>query len=836
MVRGLSWRRRAARAVLWAEAAARAFWAPAALLASLLAACLTGLPGSLPAVPHGLFLVAGVLGLGWLTRQGLRRLEHPDQAQADRRLERDSGLPHRPLQVLEDRPAGAAESLLWQAHRARALSALGKLRLRGPSPGLAARDPYALRIGAMLLLASGVVVAGPQAGLLFGRSFGFSLGPAGPAPVLQAWIEPPAYTGLAPIFLTPDHRDVDVPDGSKLTVSLTGGYFTPHLAIAGHGAPFRALGPASWQAVSLLHHSGQLRIIRFFHTAGLWKLGILPNTPPSIAWNTAPGQADKSLETRLPWKVAQRWGVAALHAELRPAGQPKLPSITIPIPLPGTPRAASGVAIADLEANPYAGVEMEAELAGRDVSGQAGASAVEKFVLPARVFHDGLARAIADVRRRLALHPHARGEAADDIDALTGAPGQRARHAGIVVNLAAAAALLRDDGSDAGLAEAQDRLWTAALALDGALPDEGEKALAQAREDMRRALDERQRGKIGDSELARKMAELRRAVGQRLAEIARHALQKGQLKPVDPHLQKYSSPLLDHLMKQLEQALREGRMEDAKRRLAELEKTLDKLKSARVLSPEEARQAAQARRQAKQATGAAQDLVQREGQLMDHVQARAPLTPKMPPRPSMWGQDAPPPPDPDQLEANRDGQLQDRRVEGAMSRALDALKQGFAASGGKVPKNLDDASHDMQQAQEALQAGDDPAARAAEGKAVSDLQKGGRDMARQMQQNSELAIAPGGRDQGEEMGADEDGQGDEPGGDQSADGKRDPLGRQVGGTGGRATDDGSVHVPTAIEEGRSRAIQEELRRRGADRERPPRELDYIDRLLKPFSD
>jgi hypothetical protein len=37
-----------------------------------------------------------------------------------------------------------------------------------------------------------------------------------------------------------------------------------------------------------------------------------------------------------------------------------------------------------------------------------------------------------------------------------------------------------------------------------------------------------------------------------------------------------------------------------------------------------------------------------------------------------------------------------------------------------------------------------------------------------------------------------------------------------------------------MEQGRSRAIQEELRRRGADRARPKRELDYIDRLLKPF--
>ena len=37
-----------------------------------------------------------------------------------------------------------------------------------------------------------------------------------------------------------------------------------------------------------------------------------------------------------------------------------------------------------------------------------------------------------------------------------------------------------------------------------------------------------------------------------------------------------------------------------------------------------------------------------------------------------------------------------------------------------------------------------------------------------------------------------------------------------------------------MEEARTRVLQDELRRRGADRTRTPVELDYIDRLLKPF--
>jgi hypothetical protein len=47
-------------------------------------------------------------------------------------------------------------------------------------------------------------------------------------------------------------------------------------------------------------------------------------------------------------------------------------------------------------------------------------------------------------------------------------------------------------------------------------------------------------------------------------------------------------------------------------------------------------------------------------------------------------------------------------------------------------------------------------------------------------------------------------------------------------------DSGDVRVPEEAERKRSQAIQEELRKRGAEMERPRRELDYIGRLLREF--
>jgi hypothetical protein len=59
----------------------------------------------------------------------------------------------------------------------------------------------------------------------------------------------------------------------------------------------------------------------------------------------------------------------------------------------------------------------------------------------------------------------------------------------------------------------------------------------------------------------------------------------------------------------------------------------------------------------------------------------------------------------------------------------------------------------------------------------------------------------------------------------------DPFGRPNAG----APDQGdSVKVPNAGEAQRARAILEEIRRRAAERGRPPEELDYLDRLLRRF--
>lgn len=818
----------AAQAVLWVEFAALRLWQGASVLAVACGLALLGMvpPGVIAPI---LFLCATVACMVLLPARFRGAVRRPDDIAAERRLERDSGLSHRPFAVLRDVPAldDGTQAALWGLHRTRAVAALDRLRLAGPAVGFAARDPYALRVLAVLLLAAGLVDAGAQAPERLLASFLPSIGGgAAVAPVLQAWLEPPAYTGMAPIFLPAGGGRVTVPAGAKLTVSLTGGRFSPHLSGPDGAIKFSTLGEESWQATALVKASGALSLSRLFHTVARWDLDVLPNAPPVADFPAMPGRAGKSLETKIPWHVAQRWGVAALTATLRPAGHPNLPPIALPVPLPGTPKDAHGALLSDLSANPYAGVDMEAVLEARDVSGQAGRSETAHFTLPARDFKNGLARAIADLRRRLALRQETPEEAASDLDALAQTPKAFAGHAGVYLNTVSVAALLRDRRD--GVPEAQRRLWILALALDGALPELSQEALNDAMQALKRAMQQNKDGKLPQDELARQVEKLRQALSQRLNDMAKQAMKDGKVPKFDAQSQHFAVPSIDRMLQAMEKAMREGRTAEAEQRMQDLEKMLQKLDHAKVLSPEEARQAEKAEHEAKKQSGAVQDMVQREAGLMDRAQARAPR-----PAPSpfqMFDRGLPPPPpDADAMEAQEEARGQDATVQRALKQAVEALKGAVRENGGKVPPGLDDASRDMQAATDALTAGQEGVAHTAEGRAIDDLRKGGQQMQRDREANRQLAVVPGARQPGEE--GEEEGS---EGGDQDGT-ERDPLGRPLKqGVGGKAADDNSVHVPDKREELRSREILEELRRRGSDRQRPKEELDYIDRLLKPF--
>ena len=845
LLRRLASRRAVARSAILFERIWPALWPALGVAGLFVCAALLDLPELLPPWLHiGVLASIALLIVGLLVR-GLYGIAAPDDGAADRRLELASGLSHRPLAVLTDRPArggteaDAAGVALWQAHVARAVRQVRRLRVGLPRPGLARRDPRALRAALLLALVATFAIAGDDAPARLAQAMEPTLPRQTPPPAteLQAWITPPAYTRLAPIFLKAEGGAVSVPAGARLTVSVTGGKGVPDLSLDGHSEPFRTLDKASFQADRDLTGGGRLAVRRDGHELAAWDLSVVADQPPTAEWSEPPGRATGSQQTRLPWRATDDYGVVSLQAELRLRDRPAAPPLVVSLPLPGgMPKSAHGISQQDLTANPWAGLPVIAKLVARDALRQEGDSKDAEFVLPERPFQNPVARALMAIRRGLSLHPDDRDSAVNGLDGLLTAPDAFNGDFGAYLNLGSIYYLFEFDKSPEAIGQAQQLMWELALHMEEGQTERTARALDEARQAANDALDKaiREPNDANRQALDQRLKELEQAIERHLQALEQEARQNNEEMPFDPDAQHLSNRDLDKMAEQAREAARDGRMDEAQQRMAELERMLDKLRNARAEHGRDGERTQGQRKRGRQQMGAVQDIIGRQGGVLDHTQGRADEATRF------HGEQ--PGTKPTDENAQRDA---DRRVQQALRRALGELMQQFSDLTGQVPPSLGEADTAMREAGQQLGKGDDPGAGASEQKAIEALQKGGREMGQAMAR--QFGQQPG--EDGSEQDGDSDGpmgfslrngQDDSPGsGYQSgppdrARSGRDPLGRRYGQGSSGADESADVTVPEERERQRTQAIEEELRRRGADRARPQQELDYINRLLKQF--
>lgn len=869
----LARQRRLARLALWWEAVWPRLWPALGVLGVFLVLALAGLFLALPPLVH-LVLLGGFLaaygGAFWL---GFRTFRPQGPEAADRRIERESGLDHRPLAALADRPTGddPASLALWRAHQARMAARLSDLRVGRPRPGLPARDPRALRLGLLVALAAAFVIAGPEAPERLRRALipAFA-GPPAPLPLrIEAWATPPAYTGAAPVLLEAAGGTVSLPAGSRVQLSLSGAPGeAPRLVLGEEGAPFAPLDAGAWTAQRVLDRGGRLSIRRGEAEIAGWTIDLRADAPPVVAFAEPPGRAARGTALRIPWKARDDWGLAALKAEFVLTARPEAAPEVLEIPLPGANlREAEGVAQPDLSAHPWAGLPVRLRLAAADGAGQQGLSETVEAVIPERVFNHPVAKLIVAIRRDLSADPGAREQARRDLDVVSINPEAYEHDLPTFMALRAARARLLRDRRPAAIAEVQTILWDTAVALEEGRAERTARALAQAREALRQALQESERAKQ-ESEAAsqdperraaeeakrqeaeRRVQELREAIRRHLEALAER-LQRENAQNEPREAQQQQQRLMDRRemerrTERMQDAAREGRNQDAERELAELEKMLEQLEQGRVAG-RESPERQQRRERGQQQMGVMQDLVRRESQMLDRSHQRAEgeerrqQQSRRQPRPLYTPPGAP---DPlrDAQQAERDAEARERQrdaaQQNALRRALGEVMQQFGDLTGEIPEPLGRADQAMREAQEALRQGADP--RPAQERAVRELTEGNRQMAQTMRQ--QFGQQPGSPQDGEGEGEGEGegmANGQERGGEgqdrENAQGPgRDPLGRRTREAPGQAENGGDTRVPEEAEQLRSRRIQDELRRRGAEKERPPAELDYIDRLLRRF--
>lgn len=806
------------RAALAWERLWPALWPMLAVAGAFLVLALFDLPSLLPGIVHGAVLVGFAIAFAAAAIWGLRACVWPDALAARRRIEINSGLAHRPLTALDDRPSAPldpAAATLWAAHRRRMAAAARRLRVGWPAAGLARRDPWGLRAILTILLVVGAVDAGPDWGDRLLRALTPNwTGGAPPVSVgFDIWITPPDYTGLAPQFLRADTpTPVRIATGSTLLAQIHGGGSVPRLVVDGKASDFTAVDKHDFRAQSVLSRGESLAVTQGGTTLGSWPIRIIPDNPPSAAL-VEPPRGTPRAALRLDYRAIDDYGVEAAKVVIRRVDGKPGDKIEIPLPLPGLHlKDVRATSYQDLSPHPWAGLPVEITIVATDALGQTGASDPVRMRLPERVFTNPVARAIIDQRKELVKDPNAREAVAEILEDLDKQPSMFHDDTVAYLALQVAAQRLRQGDAETASAAVLPLLWDTALRIEDGHVSLAEDELRRLQQKLQDALARN----APDQEIDRLMRELSQALDRYLQALAQNLQNQpaDNAAPLDPS-KIVTGRDLQRMIDRARELAQSGAKDQARQMLSQLQDMLENLRTARPgqMGQQNGGSAAQ------QMMRDLHDLMQHQQQLLDRSfraqrgQGQGPQN--QPGR--QFGQGGQP--GAQQPDGSPTGELGDAAGDQeALRRALGDLMRHMGDGLGDIPDPLGRAERAMHDAVGALQRQAPGEAIGPQSEALDQLQQGARDFAKQLQER--LSRTPG---NGEGQATNREGPGED---------NRDPFGRPLSSNG--TYDQGDVAIPDDTVMQKSRQILDELRRRAGERSRPEIELDYIDRLLRQF--
>lgn len=841
-------------------------WVVAAVVGVFLLASLAGLWLWLGDVSHK--IVLGGFGLALLASLvSAFRIKLPSRDDAIRRIERTSGVAHRPASSYEDtisaETSDPATREIWNAHRRRMAALMARLRVGKPRPGTYRFDPLALRALVLFCVVMLAVLAGDSMSDRLSAAFRFGGDAAFAEARLDAWVSPPAYTGKPPVMLADgaqgasvvDRNDTklfEVPEKSTLIVRGSG-YGGAKLAIEvlaeGADEPEQVLPKEQLIAGDIseiryeLKRSARVRLLAGGDDVADWTFGVIPDQVPKITFAKDPDRTRRG-SMKLTYKVEDDYGVASAVAKVErvkpqkgndpkawarpePPKGPRPPLDRPPVlnlKIPGAnAKSAEASTYLELGKHPWAGLEVVMTLEAKDTAGQIGRSAPRKMILPERIFTKPLARAIVEQRRKLADDPRYRPQVLKALSALTLEPEGFIDSIPVYLGLRSAYYRLERDKTRAGRNSVKEQLWQIALRIEDGALSEAERALRDAQDKLSKALEDG----ASDEEIKNLMQELRQAMNDYLQELQKQAGQNGeQQEGQNQDQQMMSQQDLERMMRELEDTARNGSREQAQQMLSELRDLMDRLQAGRMNQEQQRQNKAMREKmdelgnivgqqkrlmddtfsaQRNQSEGSDQE-GQEEGQRGENKGQQGQRGEEGQGQEGQQGQQG------QQGQAGQgqpgeSGQQGLRQRQSALSKELDRLKRELEGMGANSDR-LDAAREAMENAEKALEQDDYQEATGQQAEALEQMRQGAQAMAQEMMRQS-----PSRRGQ-------------------AGDAPRDPLGRPQRSQG---PDLGtSVKVPDAIDMQRAREILEELRKRSGEATRPPTELDYIDRLLRRF--
>ena len=859
-------------------------WWLLSLFAAYAALSFAGVWPLIPALLHQLiiaaFAAAAVAAIVYAVR-----VPWPSREEAIRRIERRSGVAHRPASSYEDtlsvQSGNAGTRELWRAHRERLKRAIAALRVGNPSPRADRADPLALRVVPVLLLLPAILLASGSLWDRLASSLRFGESAGGNAVRVDAWVTPPPYTALPPVLLADGagqaskHDEasavkmMEVPEHSLLTFRALGlGGAPVSLEVMTDGAEkaetIAGSTPRSGDKNDVsevrfeLKRPARIKALAGSRHLGQWTFDVTPDQVPKITLDKDMTRTPRG-SLKLSYKAEDDYGIVGAVARVRQAAQkpgdpakswarrppltgPRLPVerppvLTLKVPQPGA-KALAASTLLEMAEHPFAGQRVELWLEATDAGGNTGKSAAVEIIMPARRFTKPLARAVIEQRRYLSEDSRNRAHVARALDALTLEPEDFFEDTAIYLGLRSVYHRLERDGSRAALNESVVQLWQLALKIEDGKLSDAEKALKDVQDKLSDAL---KKG-ADDKEIQALIAELKAKINDYLKEMQKNAekdQKNGEPGEDEQDTQELGQKDLDQMMQDLERNAKEGSREEAEKMLSDLRELMDRLQA----STPESRAEQQRAKDMMKKLNKLDDLAGKQQQLMDDTfdQSRK------------QGSELEGGEQQDQSGDNSNTGKQGKQGKGQQKSQQNGspqqggetgeLSQGEQNSGDPSSRSRDsenalkqrqaDLRNQLNQLKKELNelgAGDPEKLGKAEekmGEAENSLEQKDFESAAQEQAQALDQMRQAGKDMAQQMQKNAQQKlgrgGDTP---------RDPLGRPQRSEG---PDLGTgVKVPDAFEAQRAREILDELRRRSGEALRPPSELDYIDRLLKRF--
>ncbi|AQX28555.1 hypothetical protein BJB15x_011840 [Bartonella sp. JB15] len=341
------------------------------------------------------------------------------------RIEKTNNLKHQPLNVQTDRlyseDEGDITTNIWREHQRRMAAQLYHLRIGLVYLKSESYDPMALRSLFVLLCVCAFSFSFGSSGGRLADAFDFRPTVDEKLMRIDAWVIPPAYTGIVPIYLTQSETtQFTIPENSKIFVRIVNGAGVTVTAISEEDKQKTLLNKKNEQSTlndsiilfeTHLERSIYLSLSSRYNQQQ-WHLRMIKDQLPTIRWSEKPGRIlSGSLE--LQYEMDDDYGVTNAFVEIEPFfDQEKNNSLLYKAPEIKLLLARSGKGkmrmVQDLSSHPWAGSEVKITLVAKDGANQQGRSKTFIMTLPQRILQIlSHVQSVNNVVYWLLMHLHA---------------------------------------------------------------------------------------------------------------------------------------------------------------------------------------------------------------------------------------------------------------------------------------------------------------------------------------------------------------------------------------------------------------------------------------------